>query len=467
MADGLRNSLGYFTEKILGWKIQPHQQNWVKLLTRIPLRLMILAPREHGKTWFFGYGYPAWWLIRDPNVRILYMTASDSKATEQVTRLRRIIENDPLKKWFGDIASDRDQWTFYKLYRKRTLNFSEPSFQGIGLHSDIIGGHFDIIIYDDLFDEEDIATDDARKKLEARFFGDLQGLTTPNSQVIVIGTRKHWADLYQKLLESPAWTKLEQKAIIKYPERWDYLPDGSGVEVHGEYEALWPARWNIQSLLLKRREMGELFFEREYQNNPSFLKGQVFKDEWLSQEGVEYDSLPENLGMVQFWDLAISENPEANYTVCVTLAIHDYQVGSQQRRIYYIADMLWAHLDFPSQCRQLRIQHDAYPNVYSVGVEAVSYQRALVQWATENGLYYVMPIMQVKNKTLRLQALSPFFENAQIKFPKGQFPWKQQFRREYLEFPEGEHDDILDALEGALTLASKTNLGKPGFVSYQ
>ena len=53
-------------------------------------------------------------------------------------------------------------------------------------------------------------------------------------------------------------------------------------------------------------------------------------------------------------------------------------------------------------------------------------------------------------------------ESGQVRFPKSA-SWWNAFEDEYLAFPRGRHDDLLDALAYALERARKLNV-EPGLV---
>jgi len=438
--------LPLFAAKICHLELQPHQLRWGRNLRQ--LRLLQLAPRDHGKSEFFSHIYPLWLICARPNLRVLIVSKDDKEATKYVASIKRDLESNPaLLRWFGDLTAEKEKWTQKILIRKRTVNLKDPTLEGVGFKGTITGGHFDLIVCDDIIEDEDCRTEGNRQFTSQRFHGTIMQLVEPWSQVIVVGTRKHWADLYSELLENPVWFSTVDQAIQQWPSNHEPLKDPQGqvigAKVEGESRVLWPEKWPIEKLLLDRLTIGEVLFEREKQNNPTLMRGQTLKLEWLSY----YDAIPENSTRVQFWDLAISENPEADWTVCVTLA-------RDTSNTLYVEDVFRAHLDFPSQCKAISTLYNRFkPDM--VGVESTAYQRSLAQWVRDNTLIPIREVQQVRNKIERITALGPQFENGRIKLHKSQ----QDFLREYLEFPSGAHDDQLDALEGALQLATQSFIG--------
>lgn len=87
-----------------------HLRAYVDLLERAPggnLRAMVSVPIRHFKTWTTICGI-AWWLLRDPTLRIIYMTYSLSRAEEVGKDIRETCRNmgcgpdkghDTIKAW--------------------------------------------------------------------------------------------------------------------------------------------------------------------------------------------------------------------------------------------------------------------------------------------------------------------------------------------------------------------------------
>lgn len=105
--------------------------------------------------------------------------------------------------------------------------------------------------------------------------------------------------------------------------------------------------------------------------------------------------------------------------------------------------------------KQVEAQALAWNSV-KVGIESVAYQKALPQQVRkEISLRY--PIVDVKQdrtiggKIPRMQRIGALMESQMLRIAhKGQ----EELVLECLQFPKGAHDDILDALEIAVRIAS-------------
>jgi predicted phage terminase large subunit-like protein len=282
---------------------------------------------------------------------------------------------------------------------------------------------------DDVVDRENVATSYQRDKVESWIKEVVMPVLEPDGKMIVVGSTYHYDDLYARLEKSAEWTVRKYKAI---------QDDGS---------ALWPARWPLEKLEQRKREMGTLLFNSQYQCDPSGLQGLFFKESWLKY----YVTLPTGLRIYEGIDPAISENPEADFFVIFTL-------GIDQANEYYLLDIVRERLDFPSQIKSItnRAASDfPWGKPLKIGVEAVAYQRALSQQVYKlTGL----PIVEVKtssNKLDRMARRTPIFEAGHFHVPAKGSRITELFLEEYLRFPKGEHDDILDGMDLAFEASTQ------------
>jgi predicted phage terminase large subunit-like protein len=201
--------------------------------------------------------------------------------------------------------------------------------------------------------------------------------------------------------------------------------------------ALWPEMFPPEELKERRRQMGSVIFDLQYQNDACKAQGAIFSEEWLKR----WDRLPETLTVYQGVDLAISDSALADYFAIVT-------IGISEDSAIHVIDTLRARLTFEKQARTILNKALKFEPV-AVAIEAVGYQMALSQVLSERTLLPVKPIVTHKNKIARAWRLSALFESGKILLGPGQ----EELMDELLEFPNGEHDDLFDALEMAVATA--------------
>jgi len=441
-----KNDLALFHLIYREKELPPHQERWLDILNKGDFKYFLkLAPRDHGKTEVFAISYPLYRIVRDRNIRILNISKSSGQAIKTGEVIRRELEyNLRLKRGYGEFKGNR--WTD-KLFSisERDYAIKDPTFESVGVEGAITGGHFDLIIADDIVDDENVRTEKRREDIFNWFHGTILQLAEPWTQVVVVGTRKHFDDLYNRLIENPLWICDPESAIQKWPDKYEYIKNKNGkvvdVKVYGDSEVLWIEKWDIKTLLLDRLATGSLLFDREKQNDPSSMKGNFLKLQWLNW--VDENEIPSRQFLTIYFgiDLAISKDTEADYTA---IAI----IGIDSKNRFWLLDIYRARLDFPEAIKTIENLAKIWePKV--INIESNAYQAAINQQLM---LTTTLPIREsntTKDKITRIATMAANFENGRVQIKKG----LDVFEREWLEFPNGKHDDTLDATEKALEVA--------------
>jgi predicted phage terminase large subunit-like protein len=258
----------------------------------------------------------------------------------------------------------------------------------------------------------------------------------------------------QKMIDNPAWYVLEEQAILKWPKSYEYVQDEKGiivdVKVEGDYQVLWPEKWDIKQLLLQAKAMSMVLFNREYQNNAEGMKGKVFKEQWIQHYAIQEKNQStnvkghpplESMEIYQGNDLAIRQNEKNDYFCCETIGV--------TRDPYRIWILDWYHdkISFPEQVKIIKTLYNGPTtpiwngvrwNVLKIGIESNAYQVALAQQVLDEGNYPITEITSVKDKKTRITAGSVDYENGMVMVPVDH-PLYPTFLNEYVSFDEGEH----------------------------
>lgn len=416
--------LDYYIFHYLGLDVPTHQETWIHHLEADD-DLLVLAPRDHGKTTVFCRAYPEHHALTHPNMRILILSKTHRQAEKTLDLIEQDLQGNPLiqRDYYDELRDYHRKDNM--LYFNRTEAQRDATIEAAGLLGAITGSHFDLIIADDLIDDESTRTKQRMDNVHQWFQGTVEPLLEPWGRMIIVGTRKHYNDLYGRLIDSEAYKVIHDKAIRE---------DG---------QPLWPERWPLKKLEEKKRKMGTVMFNREYQNDPTGLQGQLLREEWIQY----YDTPPEDLRVYQGWDLAISQSETADYTVCTTIGV------TEEGEDVYVLDWYRARVDFPTQVRMVCELADRYQPLV-IGVEDVAYQRALPQAVLRRRRLPLRPLRPDGDKTRRILSSFIAFENGKVYLPRGH-RHLGDFIDEYLQFDRGEHDDMLDSLCIALR-ASET-----------
>ncbi|WP_330633707.1 phage terminase large subunit family protein [Halocatena halophila] len=449
-----------------------------------PKNIVRLQPREHAKSESGSHIIPSWLALRNPNARILIMMETEGQAKGKLRECSDTIERLGPKYGAEIVENNKTELTL-----ERDANWDVPTIKAAGFNTGVTGGHYDLIVFDDLISWESQRTEQRREKTWEQFQDYLNLGSEGETIFLVLGTRKHPNDLYQRLIDGPAWDTRVERAISD----WSIVEEGAytlvtdannrygageigtipeeetvvKVDPHRDVGVLWKDRWPLDKLLLDMvsgfgSEQGTLVWQRENQNDASALQGQI-----LSADMLYYvDELPNQRSYYSWYagvDPAIEDDPEkaatndTDYWAAAVLA-HD-----RKRETTYVTDL--------HRRRGLTIDQgiqwlsNVLPgDVRSGLVENVQAQRWLVQSAKDEGLPLEgSPSSGTKED--RIIAMSGRFESGKVKLVVGNTPQKwESFESEWAGFPSGNHDDRLDAIEIGLRNLSMN--GQPQIHSY-
>lgn len=389
-----RHSPSFFDSYYLGMTGAEHRTFWFDVFENARTRarsrsskerVLLLAPRKHGKTEAVtSYITRAVCLNRD--IKILWICATSGDAERRFGKVKQLlISNKILEDWttapelgYGPFADPtpvgknrRDKWTANELIVMRSNVSVHATIYAIGSGTAPTGGHYDLIVADDLENEDSCNTAALRAKTRSWFFSELWPTLNPGGTMLVIGTRKHADDLYSHLMANPMWLSIEQVAIEQWPESFKTTTEFdpltkrdivTGVHVEGPWKVLWPdiakalgaasaegrPISGIEYLLLERASMTAQMFAREFQQQVQDDDATQFPMEHLSlakEKGARLkfgDIPPEVKFIVQAWDISLVEDAkkakekDRDFTVGVTWGMDDrgnrYLLGMKRRR---------------------------------------------------------------------------------------------------------------------------------------
>jgi hypothetical protein len=75
---------------------------------------LTLLPRDHQKSAMIAYRV-AWWVIKNPDVRILYISATSNLAEKQLKMIKDILTSDKVRYYWAELINPeegkREKWT--------------------------------------------------------------------------------------------------------------------------------------------------------------------------------------------------------------------------------------------------------------------------------------------------------------------------------------------------------------------
>lgn len=446
------NDLYYFDKYILNYREmeeQPHRGLCDFVMKPGSLFQLILEPRGCFKTSCITVGYSTHSIIRNPNIRILIDTEDVSISKTFLREIKDHFENNSeVRKFFGDFVGNK--WTEHEIIvSKRTkTHLKEPTIALAGIETTRVGQHYDLIICDDLHSQQNVSTPEQIVKVK-KHFKLLFSLLDPGGQMIVIGTRWHFDDLYGEIIEK----EMERRAAGK-PKRFR-IRRKKAIKEDGTLH--FPTRLTREFLDDVKMEQGSYIFSCQYQNEPVDQDSAKFKKVWIKYYGT---TAPQGLFITSVLDPAISKKDDGCYSAITT-------IGSDYDGYWFILDVLRMKLN-PTEVVNAIFTTQQKWNPVRFGIEVVAYQKSLKYWVKERSMDGgVFPnIVELRTDTtitkpMRIEGLIPRVEYGMILFPgfgestipKHIYPLYE----EMVQFPVGKYIDALDSLAYHLQLTIKPN----------
>lgn len=319
----------------------------------------------------------------------------------------------------------------------------------------------DFVLIDDLENDEMVENPERRAKLLNWLKKALlPALARNKRQVALVGTVLHTDSLLSNVLDGKpgfgGWNTHRYKAIEM---------DESGKEI-----SFWPNLFPIEKLKAMRDDpldpdyIGPIAFAQEMQNTPVDDSTRIFKRPWIygsddrpntysftarqaafeaEHEGTERQWWQEELKtIVTAVDPAISEDALADYFAIVT-------IGVDKAGEIWVLDIFQERIgDIDIQVAKILEDNNKWtPD--RINIESVAYQaglaRAVQKQAAAMGKR--APVFQVKpdrSKYRRAVIHSANFAGNLVHVLTDN-PFSESFIQQLLDFPKGEHDDMLDA----------------------
>ena len=426
---------GYLVEKVLGYDLAPHH---TAILTNISSNRISLnlAPRGFGKSTIGDISYCIYKIVQDRNLRILIVSNTQTQAQAFIREIsNQLGGNENLIDLFGSFSENSSKWTESELtVSGRTSPKKESTLTALGASGSVISKHFDLIIADDICDFENCRTELQRKKLSEWYRTALLPTLEPGAgELHILGTRYHPYDLYQDMIDSDLYNVQVQSAITNNI-------------------SLWPEKFTLDDLLIKKSELGSLIFNLQYQNDISLAKqGHIFRYEWMQF----YETAPANLKIYQGVDLAISDKETADYFVLLTIGFE------KETGMYYVLDIYRERISFKQQQDVIKLKAEQWQPL-KIGIESNAYQKALGSELIRTTSLPIRQLVTQKDKVSRAQRRSALFENGKIRIRKDM----TVLIDELCLFPDASHDDTFDALDFAISCHDATTHTPPALPSF-
>lgn len=177
----------------------PVQYDIAEYLQHGPKRKMVQAFRGVGKSWITS-ALVCWLLYRDPQTKILVVSASKTRADDFSTFTKRLIAEMPMLMHLKARSDQRDSNVAFDV--GPAMPAHAPSVKSVGITGQMTGSRADVIIADDSESANNSLTQMMRDKL-LTIVKEFDAVLTPkeSSQIIYLGTPQSEMSIYNTLPE--------------------------------------------------------------------------------------------------------------------------------------------------------------------------------------------------------------------------------------------------------------------------
>ena len=392
-------------------------------------RLIINMPPRHTKSEFASHLFPAWYLGRFPDRKVIQTAHTAELAVGFGRKVRNLVGSKDYERIFTGVSLSADS----KAAGRWNTN-KQGDYFAIGVGGAVTGKGADILIVDDPHSEQEAAQNDPSvydKTYEWYTSGPRQRLQ-PGGAICLVMTRWSKKDLTGSILKasierggSDEWEIIELPAI---------LPSG---------KPLWPGFWPQDQLEALKAELPVGKWTAQYQQDPTSEEGAIIKREWW-KEWTKKDP-PDCEFVIQSWDTAFLAKETADYSACTTWGVF-YNEDREANII--LLDALQERLEFPDlKTRAYEMYKEYNPDAFIVEAKAAG--SPLIFELRRIGI----PVSEYspgrgRDKIARVNAVSDLFHSGHVWAPKKR--WAEEVIEEFAAFPTGDHDDLVDSSTQAL-----------------
>lgn len=400
-------------------------------------RLIIEAPRRHGKSELASKRFPAWYIGSRPDKQIICCSYAADLASDFGRDVRNIVSSDAYTSVFPAAQLSADSQAAGRWHTREG-----GVYVAAGVGGPVAGRGADLLLIDDpIKNRQEAESETIRDNVWDWFRSVAYPTLMPDGCIVIITTRWHEDDLVGRLLElqGDQWERVTLPAL-------------------SEGRALSPERYPVEALEEIRSTIGDREWNAQYQQNPTPDEGAYFQRSWVQwyrDVGRLVDNSP--LAIYVASDFALTDNG-GDYTVHLV-------VGVNPGGHWFVLDMWRGQVDALEAVDQgLALIRQWKPLVWFG--EKVSITKAIGPFLRKrmqetSTFVRIEEIAPVADKATRARPIQGRMQMGLVHLPESA-AFTPDLVSELLSFPLGRNDDQVDCLSMlGLGLDSITGAGKP------
>lgn len=445
-------------------------------------RLMVFVPPQYGKSTIISRRFPPYGLGKNSDDRYLLISYAADLAIELSKDARSVIRDPSYAALFGHLAAGEQQVALDPSSQSSSfwrIDGRRGGLTASGIGGAITGRGAKYLLIDDPvknFSEARSRAVQARNYNE--YHSTLKTRLTPDGRIVLLMTRWDDEDLAGKILKEQRDPGGEKFVVLRLPlvaetretrrkanemmhiiEEPDPLGHNPADDPLGRKpgEPLDPERHD-QETAQRILDGPPSVVTSIWQQAPRPVEGNLIKREWFEVVA----TAPADLEVtVRAWDLAATEKETASQDPdwTVGLKLGRKKVGSGY--LYFILDLVKAQAS-PRGVEQLLLQTANLDTpALAIGIEREGGATGKSYASTVRALlagFNVRFYPPSGDKVLRANPWISEAEAGNVKLVYG--PWIEEFLREADAFPDGAHDDQIDAMSLAFYMVTRAGVGR-------
>ena len=405
-------------------------------------RLIVTMPPQEGKSQAISRRLPLWALTQNNNLRVAVASYEANIARRWGRSVRDDITHhqDRLGLRVRQDLSAQNEWQ---------LEGSDGGMFTAGVGGAMTGRAVDLMIIDDPVKNREQADSPTYRDRTWEWYTDtVETRLSPGATVVIVLTRWHEDDLAGRLIkERPGvWKVLNipAQAIKGTEDPLGRKPGEFMISARGRTQKQWEAR---------KRAVGPKTWGALFQGAPSPDEGGVFPTDWPTyteplwvEKGDGTRVIPgmdrADQELVQSWDMAFKDTKKSDYVVG--------QVWLRVGAHVYLVDQIRGRMDFNRTVQAVKDMTAKWPQAAAKLIEDKANGTAVMN-SLSSTVPGMIPVEPEGGKVARANAVSPFMFAGNIHLPAAALLSNvQDLREEALNFPNGSHDDTVDAMTQAV-----------------
>jgi phage terminase large subunit-like protein len=438
-------------------------------------RLIICKPPRYGKSIDAARLFPAWMLGRNPDKRIAITSYAATLSDGHSRAVRNYVQSQRFSNLFGaqstvdvpvslsDDSASVSDWDLAEPHQGGCVS------RGVGGGLSGKGAHL-LIIDDPTQDIETAASESHQRKLRDWYESVAYQRLERGGAIVIIQTRWNPDDLVGQLLkkmgsddpDADQWEVVFEPALAldedQYPKTADefrenllrgvYIPMGGDQLGRQPGEPLWAAKFPISAIHRQMANMSPNVFAALHEQLPRAISGGYFDEADL--QIIEPAQVPEDLNWCAYVDLALGNTKKSDRNAVMPCTLNP-DTG----------DLIFRDLILERELNRflmrLKIAMLEPVNKKVIwGIEAVAFQTLVFEDFRKDATLTsikMVKIIPTESKEDRAMGVSLRAKDGHVKLVRGS--WNAAAIRELLDFPYGQHDDVVDTVSGGPYMIAK------------